>query len=44
MGAFGKTEKFTVLPRALPLRKDFPRAGGRCREATKGRICRAERD
>ena len=30
---------FLVLPRALPLRKDFPRSGGRCRAATKGGIC-----
>ena len=27
---------FISLPRPLPLRKDFPRAGGRCRAATKG--------
>ena len=26
---------FISLPRPLPLRKDFPRAGGRCRAATK---------
>ena len=28
----------TVMPKALPLRKDFPRSGGRCRAATKGGI------
>ena len=27
----GSTVKFLVLPRAPPLRKDFPRSGGRCR-------------
>ena len=26
------------LPRPLPLRKDFPRTGGRCRAATKGGV------
>ena len=29
---------FISLPRSLPLRKDFPRAGGRCRAATKGGV------
>ena len=35
---------FISLPRPLPLRKDFPRAGGRCRAATKGGvwICEAK--
>ena len=36
----GSTVNFLVLPRAPPLRKDFPRAGGRCREATKEGIWR----
>ena len=31
----------TAMPRAPPLRKDFPRSGGRCRAATKGGIWRA---
>ena len=29
---------FISLPRPLPLRKDFPRSGGRCRAATKGGV------
>ena len=35
---------FISMPRPLPLRKDFPRAGGRCRAATKGGvwICEAK--
>ena len=31
---------FISMPRPLPLRKDFPRAGGRCRAATKGGVWR----
>ena len=30
VGALGKTGNFAVLPKPLSLRKDFPRAGGRC--------------
>ena len=33
--------KFSAVLLALPLRKDFPRSGGRCRVATKGGICQA---
>ena len=36
----GLPRNFAAMPRALPLRKDFPRAGGRCRVATKGGIWR----
>ena len=38
VGALGKTGNFAVLPKPLSLRKDFPRAGGRCRAATKGGV------
>ena len=34
----GQIAKCVVSPEALPLRKDFPRSGGRCRAATKGGI------
>ena len=34
----GSMSKFPAVLLALPLRKDFPRAGGRCRAATKGGI------
>ena len=33
--------KFLAVLLALPLRKDFPRSGGRCRAATKGGIWQA---
>ena len=36
--ALGVMRKFPAVLLALPLRKDFPRAGGRCRAATKGGI------
>ena len=34
----GTTRKLPGVLLALPLRKDFPRSGGRCRAATKGGI------
>ncbi len=33
--ALGVMRKFPVVLLPLPLRKDFPRSGGRCRAATK---------
>ena len=35
-GALGKTGNFTVLPRPLPLRKDFPRPGEDVAQRQKG--------
>ncbi len=35
----GTTRKFLAVLLPLPLRKDFPRSGGRCRAATKGGMC-----
>ena len=37
----GAMRKLPAVLLALPLRKDFPRSGGRCRVATKGGICQA---
>ena len=37
----GAMRNFPAVLLALPLRKDFPRSGGRCRAATKGGICQA---
>ena len=34
----GAKRNFPAVDLALPLRKDFPRSGGRCRAATKGGI------
>ena len=34
----GAMRKFPTVPLPLPLRKDFPRSGGRCRAATKGGV------
>ena len=34
----GAMRKFPGVLLALPLRKDFPRSGGRCRVATKGGV------
>ena len=38
--ALGAMRKFSAVLLPLPLRKDFPRSGGRCRAATKGGIWR----
>ena len=36
--ALGSMRKFPAVLLPLPLRKDFPRSGGRCRVATKGGV------
>ena len=35
---FGAAVKFPATAKAVPLRDDFPRSGGRCRVATKGGV------
>ena len=41
--ALGIMRKFPTVLLALPLSKDFPRSGGRCRAATKGGIWQSRR-